>query len=116
MTVKLNSEAVKFAKDLIKSGKYIVGTDWSEEQPSTDEENQFAQNQGWDTYAQWHLGVDTDYEKDEKSRYAFPFGDFKKVHRKGVIAAKQRAAQNDYTEIENAADDLLQMIDARESK
>jgi len=43
-------------------------------------------------------------------------GDFRKVHRDGLIAAKQRAAQNDYTDIEQAADELLEMIDKREAQ
>lgn len=114
MSVKVNKDAVKYAQDLIEKGDYVVDTDWSEAQPSTEDENDFAEKEGWETYGKWHLGLDTDYDKDEKGRYAFPYGDFKKVHRKGVIAAKQRAGQNDYSDLKDAADELLQMIDDRE--
>lgn len=33
-----------------------------------------------------------------------------------MIAAKQRAAQYDYAEIERAADELLQLIDQKEGR
>ena len=116
MSVKLNQDAVKFAKGLIKDGKYVSDTDWSEAQPSTEAENRFSKDQGWDTYEKWFLGIDTEYDEGEKERYEFPYGDFKKVHRRGVIAAKQRAAQYEHSDIENAADELLQMIDQRENE
>ena len=31
-----------------------------------------------------------------KGRYKFPYGDFRTVHRDGLIAAKERAAQQGY--------------------
>ncbi len=34
----------------------------------------------------------------------------------GQIAAKQRAAQNDYPDVEKAADELLQLIDKKEGR
>ena len=114
MTVKVNKEAVKFAKHLIEEGNYTTDTDWSERQPSTDEENKYLDKNGWDTFSKWYLAIDTDDSKGTKGRHEFPFGDFHKVHRRGVIAAKQRAAQNHYTDVEKAADDLLEMIDNKE--
>ena len=43
----------------------------------------------------------------------FPYGDFHRVHRSGLIAAKQRAAQRDHDDIERAADELLVLLDAQ---
>jgi len=48
--------------------------------------------------------------EETKGRYAFPFGDFEKVHRDGLNSAKQRAAQYEHDEIERAANDLLQKL------
>ncbi|MAS32785.1 MAG: hypothetical protein CL610_02185 [Anaerolineaceae bacterium] len=110
--MKLNQAAVKHAKKLIKDGKVAKDTDWSDDQPSADEENKFLDNHDWDTYGQWYLGIDTDENEETKGRHNFPYGDFKKVHRDGIIAAKQRAAQYDYADIEKAADELLEMIDS----
>lgn len=114
MAMKLNKEALKHAKNLIKDGNYVTDTDWSEAQPSPKEESDYLNSTDWDAYSQWFLGLDTEESKDEKGHYAFPYGDFEKVHRSGVIAAKQRAAQYDHTEIQKAADELLEMIDKRE--
>jgi len=110
-TMKLNDQAFKHAKSLIKSDDVARDTDWSEAQPSTDEENKFLEDEGRSEYAKWYLGYDPEEDKDNKSYYGFPYGDFERVHRDGLIAAKQRAAQNDYSDIEDAADELLQMIE-----
>jgi hypothetical protein len=112
--MKVNQSAVKHAKKLIKDGKYVVDSDWSKSQSSTAQENKFLDEHDWNEYGEWHLGMDSKEDKDTKGHYGFPYGDFKKVHRSGVIAAKQRAAQNDYPDIEKAADDLLEMINERE--
>lgn len=111
MTLKLNNSAVQNAKSLIKSGKIDFDSDWSEAQPSADQENDFLDEHNWDEYGAWYLGIHTDESEQTKGRFGFPYGDFNNVHRDGVIAAKQRAAQYDYSDIEKAADELLEMID-----
>jgi hypothetical protein len=115
MSVKVNQDAVKRAKSLIKDHKIDMDSDWSKDQPSADEENKYLDQKGWSEYGKWYLAIDTDENEETKARHKFPFGDFKQLHRDGLIAAKQRAAQNDYKSIEKAADDLLQMIDSREA-
>jgi hypothetical protein len=114
--MKLNREAFKHAKNLIRNGKYILDSDWSEDKPSVEVENRVWEKNGRGEYRQWFLGLDTDKNPQRKGYYTFPFGDFEKVHRAGVIAAKQRAAQNDYHDIEVAADDLLELLDEREGE
>lgn len=116
MSVYTTHAAVDYAKQLIKNGDYVTDTDWSEVQPSPEEENQYLENNGYEAFAKWHLAKDTDDNQETKGRHLFPYGDFKKVHRSGVIAAKQRAAQNHYNTVQEAADELLQMIDERENK
>jgi hypothetical protein len=111
MSVKVNDAAVSNAKKLIKDGKIDMDSDWSEAQPSADEENDYLDDHSWGDYGKWYLAVDSDENKETKGRHKFPYGDFKQVHRDGIIAAKQRAAQNDYSDVEKAADDLLDMID-----
>jgi hypothetical protein len=59
------------------------------------------------------LAIDPDASDGTKGRVAFPYGDFKKVNRAALIHAKQRASQNDHAEIEKAADELLQHLDAK---
>jgi len=111
MTVKLNREALDHAKQLLDSGDYMINTQWSKVQPSEKEESAYLDKHGEAEYAKWYLAIDTDEKEGSKDRHKFPFGDFRKVHHSGLIAAKQRAAQNDYTDIRDAADELLDIFD-----
>ena len=56
----------------------------------------------------------TEGARDEtKGRYAFVFGDFRRIHRSGLIACHYRAAEWDHKEIELAAHELLQVLDRK---
>ena len=60
----------------------------------------------------WHLGL-TDGATDEtKARYAFVYGDLRRVHRSGLIACVYRASEWRHKAVELAAHDLLQRLDA----
>ena len=48
---------------------------------------------------------------ETKARYAFVYGDFRRIHRSGLIACVYRAAEWRHKEIELAAHDLLQHLD-----
>jgi hypothetical protein len=113
MAVKLNQQAFATAKELVHEGR-VVNDDrdaWSEHQLSAQEENDFIEQHGFEEYAQWHLGIDDEQDKHTKKRYKFPYGDFKKVHRCGVLAAESRAGQYKYHDIEKAVARLHEMID-----
>jgi hypothetical protein len=113
MAVKLNQRAFTHAKELIKEGNYIHDErdDWSEHQPSAAQENEFIEGHGIDEYGKWYLGVDDDEKPETKGHYKFPYGDFKKVHRCGILAAESRAGQYKYNDIEQAAAHLHGMIE-----
>jgi hypothetical protein len=108
----LNEDAFAFAMQLIKEGRFIADSKgaWREHRPSANEENEFIRARGFGEYAKWHLGVDDHYPENTKQRYKFPYGDFKNIHRCGLLAAKARARQYGYTEIENAAAKLEQAL------
>jgi len=110
--VKLNIGAFEYAKELIKQGHIVPDGRgaWSEHHPSAVAENEFIRLRGFGEYAKWHLGIDVRYSENTKRRYKFPYGDFKNVHRCGLLAAKTRAHQYGHTEIENAASKLIKMI------
>ena len=110
MPVQLNRTAVEHARHLVENDQYVKDSDWSEAQPSTKDENDFLDRHGWDAYAKWHLAEDTDENEETKGRYKFPCGDFHRVHRSGLVAAKQRAGEWDYADVEEAADRLLQDV------
>ena len=113
MSVKLNRQAVKHARRLIKAGKVVRDERdaWSEDALPAKEETAWVKSHGWDEFAEWHLGVDPKASEETKQRYAFPYGDYKKVHRCAVISLESRAAQYDHKDIAKAAKRLLTMID-----
>jgi hypothetical protein len=59
----------------------------------------------------WHLGLTEDAAEHTKARYAFVSGDFRRVHRSGIIACLYRAAEWRHKEVELAPYDLLQYLD-----
>ena len=82
-------------------------------QPRAREQNAFLKSHSWEEYARWHLGL-TDGATDEtKARYAFVYGDLRRLHRSGLIACLYRAAEWRHKDVERAAYDLLQLLDEK---
>ncbi|MBF9222994.1 hypothetical protein [Hymenobacter ruricola] len=112
MSISLNPQAVAYARRLIQDGKLKNDEGhWGQHNPDASKENTFLEKHEMEEYANWHLGLDSSKGADTKGRYHFPYGDFKTVHRDGLIAAKERAAQQGYKDIEKAADELLQLLE-----
>lgn len=113
MAVKLNNTAYEHAKDIILKGNFVFDDrdDWSEHRPTAAQENEFIEAQGMKEYAKWYLGIDDEESEGTKSRHKFPYGDFKKVHRCGVLAAESRAGQYKHADIELAVAHLHGMLD-----
>jgi len=108
----LNKSAVDRAKELIAARQYVLDSDWGDVQPRAPEENDYLDAHSWDEYGDWHLGL-TDGAPDEtKARYGFVYGDFRRVHRSGLIACVYRASEWRHKDVELAAHDLLQRLDA----
>jgi hypothetical protein len=107
----VNERAVAHARQLIESRQYVLRSEWGEVQPRADDENAFLASHSWDEYAMWHLGLTEGAPDETKARYAFVFGDFRRIHRSGIIACHYRAAEWQHKEIELAAHDLLQLLD-----
>jgi hypothetical protein len=111
-TYRVNPAAVAHAERLIDARQYVLVSDWGRAQPRAEQENAYLESHTWEEYAAWHLGL-TDGAKDgTKARYAFVLGDFRRVHRMGIIACHYRAAEWRHKDIELAAHELLQRLDA----
>jgi hypothetical protein len=107
----VNKHAVTRAQHLIDAHQYVLDSDWGDSQPGAEDENAFLKSHTWEQYAEWHLGL-TDGANDEtKARYAFVYGDLRRVHRSGLIACQYRAAEWRHKEVELAAHELLQRLD-----
>jgi hypothetical protein len=111
----VNPDAVAWARQLIDRRQYVLDSDWGEVQPAAAARNAYLESHSWDEYARWHLGLTDGAADHTKARYAFIYGDFRRVHRMGIIACYYRAAQWRHKEIELAAHDLLQYLDGKSS-
>jgi hypothetical protein len=118
MAVKLNNRAVEHATKLINNRQYVYDDRdaWSEHQPTAKQENLFIEKHGYGEYGRWHLGIDDDKPEDTKGHYKFPYGDFRRVHRCGLLAAESRAGQRKYDEIEGAVAHLHGALEALHSR
>jgi hypothetical protein len=109
----VNERGVAHARDLIDARQYVLSSAWNEVQPDARAGTAYLRDHSWDEYSAWHLAL-TDGARDEtKARYAFVYGDFRRVHRIGIIACLYRAAEWRHKEVERAAYDLLQYLDER---
>jgi hypothetical protein len=114
VAVGLNNRAFDHARVLIKKGEFVTDERdaWSDDRPSAAQENSYIENHGFVEYARWYLGLDDEEPDDTKSHYMFPYGDFERVHRCGLLAAESRAGQRKHYDIELAIAHLHGMIDA----
>ena len=108
----VNERAVAHAQQLIEARQYVLRSESGDVQPRADAENAFLESHSWDEHGEWHLGLTEGATEETKARYAFVYGDFRRVHRTGLIACHYRAAEWRHKEIELAAHELLQLLDS----
>ena len=108
----LNKAAVDNARRLIDARQYVLDSDWGEVQPNAAAQNEFLKTHSWQEYAAWHLGLTEGAADETKAGYGFGYRDFRRVHRIGLIACVYRASEWRHKDVELAAHDLLQHLDA----
>jgi len=107
----VNEAGIARARERIEARQYVLDSDWGPSQPKAADENAYLESHSWDEYAEWHLGLTDGAADHTKARYAFVYGDLRRVHRTALIACVYRAAEWRHKEIELAAHDLLQLLD-----
>ena len=112
-TYAVNPAGLAHARELIAKRQYVLDSRWGDVQPTAEAENAYRERHGWERYAGWFLGLTEGAADETKGRYAFVFGDFRRIHRSGIIACHYRAAEWRHKDVELAAHELLQEIDAR---
>ena len=109
----VNERGIAHVRKLIEARQYVLNSDWGEVQPRADDENAYLERHDWDEYGEWFLGL-TDGATDEtKARHEFVYGDFRRVHRMGLVASLYRAAEWRHHEVLTAAYELLRYLDER---
>lgn len=89
----------------------MLKSDWGDVQPAAEDENAYLASHSWAEYAEWHLGLTEGASDETKARYGFVYGDFRRIHRSGLIACQYRAAEWRHKNVELAAHELLQLLD-----
>ena len=107
----VNPDAVAHCRALIEKNQYVLDSDWGRVQPGADAQNAFLERHSWEEYAAWHLGLTEGATDETKARYAFVYGDLRRVHRTALIACVYRASEWRHKKVELAAHDLLQLLD-----
>jgi hypothetical protein len=103
------------ARELIEGRQFVLRSEWGSVQPKAADENAFLKNHSWEEYAGWFLGLTEGAGDETKARYAFVYGDLRRLHRSGLIACLYRAAEWRHKDVERAAYRLLQELDAATS-
>ena len=111
-TYDVNPTAVRRCRELIEAKQYVLNSDWGARQPDAAARSAYLEKHSWDDYSRWHLGLTKGPGDETRSRYAFVYGDFRRVHRSGLIACVYRASEWRHKAVELAAHDLLQQLDA----
>jgi hypothetical protein len=111
----VNRRGVAQARKLIKAKQYVLDSNWGDAQPKAASENAFLKEHSWQDYAGWFLGLTAGAPDETKARYAFVYGDLRRLHRSALIACLYRAAEWRHKEVERAAYRLLQELDAATS-
>jgi hypothetical protein len=110
---KKNAKGIAHANSLIASGDVMRPDTWK--RPTAEMENAYIEENGYDKYALWFLGVDPELDKDTKGHYGYIYtSDFKTVDRRGLSAIRQYSAQNNMTSIYAAAGKMIEAIDGKE--
>jgi hypothetical protein len=107
----VNDAAVAHAQELIRAHQYVLDSDWGDVQPDAAAENAYLESHSWQEYGAWHLALTEGASEETKARHAFVYGDFRRIHRSGLIACLYRAAEWRHKAVELAAHDLLQLLD-----
>lgn len=113
MAVNLNSKGRSHADSLIDSGNVDKTSAWSFS--AEDGNSILGDPPDWEAYAKWFLGADDTYKEDTKEHYKYPYGKTGKAYRSGLIAIRQRAGQQNETEIFTAAGNLIDKIDNKQA-
>lgn len=110
-TYDVHTAGVERARRLIASRQYVLDSDWGDVQPDAAAENAYLERHSWEEYAGWHLGLTAGATDGTKARYAFVYGDLRRLHRSGLIACVYRASEWRHKQVEMAAHELLQELD-----
>lgn len=105
MSINVNQGAVEQALKLVADGQYALNTVWASNEPSAEQVEAFRSSHGDAALKNWFLAL------DDAQQPVLPVGDFRRVHRSGVVAAKRHGEKTGNAAIVDAADSILDLFD-----
>lgn len=114
MAIELNQKAYKHAVSLIQNGLEVEhdAKNWNAVKPTEDEIIRYLNTHDLDAYGRWFLGIDTAADPKDKSKYLYPTGDLKIIHKSALTLSAADATKQRHEEIASAARALLDMIES----
>ena len=109
----VNPAGIEHCRELIDARQYVLRSEWGSVQPNAEAENRYLKSHSWEEYAGWFLGLTEGAQDGTKARCAFVYGDFRRVHRMGLVASLYRAAEWRHHDVLTTAYDLLRYLDER---
>ncbi|MDZ4768032.1 MAG: hypothetical protein SGJ24_02800 [Chloroflexota bacterium] len=110
MNIRINRDAVDYAREMVEGGSYRINSIWKNNKPTAEKIAAFAAAHGADAAARWHLAIDLDVPADSPSRLLYPIGDLTNVHDSALRAVKSRAEVDQQTELADAAEEALDVF------
>ena len=78
-TYTVNDAAVERAHQLIESRQYVLDSDWGDAQPTRRRREPLPPHAFVGRVRTWHLGLTEGANDGTKARYAFVFGDLRRI-------------------------------------
>jgi hypothetical protein len=109
--VRLNQEAYEQARSIIENGLEVEhDSNWDAVKPTEDEIIHFLDTHSLKDYGRWFLGIDAKADPNDKSKYLYPTGDLKVIHRSALELSEKEAARHGHGDVAAAARKLLTLI------
>ena len=114
MSIVLNKAALDRAKYLIKAGEFTsFDSDWSEEQPTPTEVEEYLEAHDMKEYGEWFLGKNNQFDHEVKEHYEYPYGDLRMVQRSALVHSHSEAEKRGDKEIMHIIEGLIAVIDEK---
>lgn len=112
MAIKVNKDAYDHAVSIIKNGLEVENdtNNWDEVKPTPNELVRFLDTHTLEEYGLWFLGINSELDPKDKSKYVYPVGDLNVLHQSALELAVQQSAKNTDHEVKRAAEELLDMV------
>ena len=111
MSLLLNPTGLRQALQLTEQAQFRLNTIWDRNRPTDAAADAYIEAHGLNAYGAWHLAIDPTAAPDSKEYYQLPYGDYKSVHYTGVRSIQQNAERAGLTDVSQAAEQILDLLD-----